>query len=41
VAGVDQFGNNNEMGPVLDDYKAGVRENGEEFMRRRFEESAN
>jgi len=29
------------MGPVLDAYKAGFREHGEEFMRRRFEESVN
>lgn len=40
MAGVDQFGGNNAKGPVLEAYNIGVKENGEEFMRKRFEESA-
>ncbi|MDR9855610.1 glycoside hydrolase family 3 N-terminal domain-containing protein [Paenibacillus sp. VCA1] len=40
LAGVDQFGGNNEAAPVLEAYEMGVREYGEPFMRRRFEESA-
>jgi beta-glucosidase len=40
MAGVDQFGGNNEKGPVIEAYKSGVKEHGEEFMRNRFEESA-
>lgn len=40
MAGVDQFGGNNEMGPVLEAYRMGVAEHGEKFMRQRFEESA-
>ena len=39
-AGMDQFGGNNDMGPVLEAYKLGVAEKGEEAMRARFEESA-
>jgi beta-glucosidase len=39
-AGVDQFGGNNEMGPVIEAYKMGVKEHGEEYMRKRFEQSA-
>jgi beta-glucosidase len=39
-AGVDQFGGNNEMGPVLEAYKMGVAEHGEAAMRKRFEQSA-
>jgi len=39
-AGVDQFGGNNEMGPVIESYKMGVAAHGEEFMRKRFEQSA-
>lgn len=39
-AGVDQFGGNNEMGPVIEAYKMGVKEHGEETMRKRFEQSA-
>ncbi len=39
-AGVDQFGGNNEKGPVLEAYKMGVEEHGEEYMRKRFERSA-
>lgn len=40
LAGVDQFGGNNELEPVLDAYKLGVEEHGNEFMRKRFETSA-
>ncbi len=40
MAGVDQFGGNNDMKPVLEAYELGVREHGEEFMRKRFELSA-
>lgn len=40
MAGVDQFGGNNEKGPVLEAYAIGVKEHGEEFMRKRFEQSA-
>lgn len=40
MAGVDQFGGNNEKGPVIEAYNIGVEEHGEEFMRRRFEQSA-
>tara|TARA_R110002051_G_scaffold138476_3_gene211209 strand:+ start:4838 stop:7111 length:2274 start_codon:yes stop_codon:yes gene_type:complete len=39
-AGVDQFGGNNVMGPVLEAYKMGIAEHGEEYMRKRFEASA-
>ena len=39
-AGIDQFGGNNDMGPVLEAYKMGVEERGEEAMRARFELSA-
>lgn len=40
MAGVDQFGGNNDSGPVIEAYEMGVREHGEEFMRSRFEASA-
>lgn len=40
MAGVDQFGGNNEIGPVLEAYNIGIKEHGEEFMRKRFEQSA-
>lgn len=40
MAGVDQFGGNNDAGPVLEAYQMGVKEHGEPFMRRRFEQSA-
>ena len=40
MAGVDQFGGNNEAGPVMEAYRFGVREHGEAFMRNRFEQSA-
>ncbi|MCE1197522.1 MAG: glycoside hydrolase family 3 protein [Marinilabiliales bacterium] len=39
-AGVDQFGGNNEMGPVIQAYKMGVEAHGEALMRQRFEQSA-
>lgn len=39
-AGMDQFGGNNDISPVLEAYKLGVAEIGEESMRERFEESA-
>ncbi len=40
MAGGDQFGGNNEAGPVIEAYQMGVEEHGEEWMRARFEESA-
>lgn len=40
MAGVDQFGGNNEIEPVLNAYKMGVKEHGKEYMRARFESSA-
>ncbi|CAH8711963.1 glycoside hydrolase family 3 protein [Paenibacillus thiaminolyticus] len=40
MAGVDQFGGNNEVQPVLEAYRMGVAELGEEAMRKRFEQSA-
>jgi beta-glucosidase len=40
MAGVDQFGGNNEAGPVIEAYNMGVKEHGEPFMRARFEQSA-
>jgi beta-glucosidase len=40
MAGVDQFGGNNESGPVVEAYQMGIEEHGEEFMRARMEESA-
>jgi len=40
MAGVDQFGGNNEIGPVLEAYQMGVQEHGEVYMRQRFEASA-
>lgn len=39
-AGMDQFGGNNDMKPVLEAYQLGVTEHGEEYMRQRFETSA-
>lgn len=39
-AGVDQFGGNNEIEPVLEAYRLGVSRHGEETMRKRFEKSA-
>lgn len=40
MAGMDQFGGNNVMGPIIEAYQMGVKEHGEEFMRKRFEQSA-
>ncbi len=40
MAGGDQFGGNNDKGPVMEAYQLGVKEHGEEFMRQRFEQSA-
>ena len=40
MAGMDQFGGNNEMGPVIEAYNMGIQEHGEEYMRNRFEQSA-
>lgn len=40
MAGVDQFGGNNDSKPVMEAYQIGVKEHGEAFMRKRFEESA-
>ena len=40
MAGVDQFGGNNDIKPVLEAYQMGVKEHGEAFMRKRFELSA-
>jgi beta-glucosidase len=40
MAGVDQFGGNNDIKPVLEAYQMGVAEHGEAFMRARFEKSA-
>ncbi|MCM0667661.1 glycoside hydrolase family 3 protein [Flavobacterium tyrosinilyticum] len=40
IAGVDQFGGNNDKKPVLVAYEMGVKEFGESFMRARFERSA-
>ncbi|MDR2232445.1 MAG: glycoside hydrolase family 3 protein [Tannerella sp.] len=39
-AGCDQFGGNNDKGPVLEAYEMGVKEFGEPAMRERFETSA-
>ncbi|MCC8142799.1 MAG: hypothetical protein LIO97_01960 [Tannerellaceae bacterium] len=39
-AGMDQFGGNNEMQPVLEAYRMGVEELSETAMRKRFEQSA-
>ena len=39
-AGVDQFGGNNDAGPVLDAYRMWVEDAGEKSARERFEESA-
>ena len=40
MAGMDQFGGNNKIQPILDAYKMGVKEHGQKFMRKRFEQSA-
>ncbi len=38
--GVDQFGGNNDIKPILEAYNIGVKKHGQEYMRNRFEESA-
>ncbi|MCR5656160.1 MAG: glycoside hydrolase family 3 C-terminal domain-containing protein [Butyrivibrio sp.] len=38
--GVDQFGGNNDIVPILEAYRIGCECHGEEYMRKRFEESA-
>lgn len=40
MAGIDQFGGNNDIEPVLEAYKMGLKEHGKSFMRKRFEQSA-
>jgi len=40
MAGVDQFGGNDDAGPVIEAYRMGVQEHGERFMRSRMEQSA-
>lgn len=40
MAGVDQYGGNNNAGPVIEAYNMGVKEHGEKFMRERLEQSA-
>lgn len=40
MAGVDQFGGNNEAAPILEAYKMGIAEHGEPWMRARMEQSA-
>ncbi|KPK84009.1 MAG: beta-glucosidase [Bacteroides sp. SM23_62_1] len=40
MAGVDQFGGNNDAGPVIEAFKKGVEDHGTEYIRARFEESA-
>lgn len=40
MAGMDQFGGNNVMGPIIEAYNMGIKEHGKAFMRKRFEQSA-
>ena len=40
LVGIDQFGGNNDSGPVIEAYELGVQEHGEAFIRARFEASA-
>ena len=40
MAGVDQFGGNNDMKPILEAYQMGIKEHGETKMRRRMQQSA-
>ncbi len=40
MAGVDQFGGNNDVVPVIEAFTMGVKEHGEAFMRASFEQSA-
>jgi beta-glucosidase len=40
MAGMDQFGGNNEAKPIIDAYAMGVKEHGDKWMRARMEQSA-
>lgn len=40
MAGIDQFGGNSEIAPLLEAWEMGVKENGKEFMNNKFRESA-
>lgn len=40
AAGVDQFGGNDDSGPVIEAYNMGVKEHGKAFIRQCFEQSA-
>jgi beta-glucosidase len=40
MAGADQFGGNNEAGPIIEAYRIGAEKHGEASMRARFEQSA-
>lgn len=40
MAGVDQFGGNTDVKPIIDAYNIGVKEHSEVFMRARFKQSA-
>ena len=40
MAGVDQFGGNNVMEPIIEAYQMGIKTHGKKFMRNRFEQSA-
>ncbi|MDR1445219.1 MAG: glycoside hydrolase family 3 C-terminal domain-containing protein [Treponema sp.] len=40
MAGVDQFGGNNDAGPVLAAWRMGLKKHGEDVMRERFRQSA-
>jgi beta-glucosidase len=40
MAGVDQFGGNNDVKPVIEAYQIGTQDHGQTFMRSRFEQSA-
>ncbi|MCU4156433.1 glycoside hydrolase family 3 C-terminal domain-containing protein [Carboxylicivirga sp. A043] len=39
MAGIDQFGGNNQSGPIIEAYEMGVKEHGDAFMRQRMEQS--
>jgi beta-glucosidase len=39
-AGMDQFGGNNDMKPIIEAFEIGIAEHGEKYMRKRFERSA-
>jgi beta-glucosidase len=40
MAGVDQFGGNNDAAPVLEAFRMGEKDHGADWMRKRFEQSA-